>query len=328
MINGKQLIVTMTSTPSRLANGFLEKTLRHFARQTRIEDVDWFGFCLDNNVKASDVKAHEELFAKIEAETGLKWNLRTNDADWRSCNKLIPFYAENPDRYICCIDSDKLYPHTALDELLTESSRNPDCIIAEEANPAVRTDKGLVFLNSTTCMLKQKCWDCYLSNMCLFPPGCFDEEYLFDKSVFQWVYNSSHDERAFWLASCMKGTQSISLPYTYSYTIEANRDGTPVSFEFDEGALSHENGQPGVIERMNQRCCERYGRKLLQKTLEKPVVFELTPEQVQLFVWSLPYIKRLYNGFDVVVDMSRCAGSWRKVLAHTAMKLGFGMRFA
>lgn len=328
MINGKELVLSLTSTPKRLKNGYLKGVLEYLPKYERLDRVDKFYLCLDDNLKDGDRKAYEDLVREIGEKSGIRFSILAGSAEWRSCNKLLPVYLENPDRYILTIDDDARYPKGCFRQLFEVAEKEPDCIVCQEANPLVRTEKGCVFLNSIDVMLRQKCWASYLSNACLFPPNCFDEKYLTDLDDFKFIWNSSHDEKHFMVASIMKGTQVVSLPYTYSYELDANDEGNPVKYPEGPEALSVINRGADVIGRMNDRLCAKYGDALLAKTLEKPVIFELTPEQVQLFVWAMPYVKRLYQGFDVVVDVSRLTGSWRKVLAHTAAKLGFGMRFA
>jgi len=327
MINGKQLVLSLTSTPKRLKNGYLRGVLEYLPKYERLDRIDKFYLCLDDNLKNADLKAYEDLVRETEEKTGIRFSILAGSADWRSCNKLLPVYLEDPDRYILTIDDDARYPADAFLQLFEQAAATPDCIVCQEANPLVRTERGCVFLNSVDVMLRQKCWASYLSNACLFPPNCFDEKYLTNLDDFKYIWNSSHDEKHFMVASIMKGTQVVSLPYTYSYELEKNEDGNPVKYPEGSEALSILNRGPEVIVRMNSRCCERYGQKLLQKTLEKPVVFELTPEQLHGFAALLPQIKTLYRGFDVVVG-GDVPVSWKKVIAHTAAKIGFKLRFA
>lgn len=327
MINGKELVLSLTSTPARLRNGYLRGVLEYLPKYEMLERVDKFYICLDDNLNDADLKAYEGLVRETEEKTGIRFSILAGSAQWRSCNKLLPVYLENPDHYILTIDDDARYPADAFLQLFEQAAATPDCIVCQEANPLVRTEYGCAFLNSVDVMLRQRCWSSYLSNACLFPPNCFDEEYLTNLDDFKYIWNSSHDEKHFMVASIMKGTQVVSLPHTYSYELEKNEFGDPVKYPEGSEALSILNRGPEVINQMNSRCIERYGNILLQKTLEKPVVFELTPEQVQLFVWSLPYIRRLYSGYDVCINNWNLAGSWKKVLAHTAAKLGFKIRY-
>lgn len=153
--------------------------------------------------------------------------VKLRDGRWRSANKLVWTYKDGPDAVIVCFDDDKAYPDECLEQLLEAWRRDPDCIIAQEVNPAAVVSEGRIeYLNAVDVKLGQKEFGKYLSNACLFPPRCFSED-LYDYDSFRYVTNGMHDELWFWIASTLNGTRCVGLDYTFSY----EADG--IAFEYD-----------------------------------------------------------------------------------------------
>lgn len=83
-----------------------------------------------------------------------KIKIKVCPAKWKSCNKLVWVYKEHPDDIIVCFDDDKNYPPETLEQVYEMWKKHPECIVAQEINPIVRTSSGDInYINSIDAML-------------------------------------------------------------------------------------------------------------------------------------------------------------------------------
>ena len=197
MIDNCRLVLSVTTYPKRLE--YFRKAFAGLMRQTYIDKVDVISLNLDDSLKPGEVVLYDE-FAKTDPRVEVK----LRDHRWKSANKLVWTYREyGADSAIVCFDDDKDYPAECLRQLCEAWRRDRDCIIAQEVNPAVVRNGALQYLNAVDVKLGQREFGKYLSNACLFPPGCFGDG-LYDYEGFQYVTNGMHDELWFWIMSTMQ----------------------------------------------------------------------------------------------------------------------------
>lgn len=231
--------------------------------------------------------------------------IQKSEKKWRSCNKLLPSIKRYPDDIIITVDDDIYYPVDCIKLLVEEWYKHPDCIITHEINPIYVKENYVGYYNSFDVMLKQREWGKYFSNCCLFPPHCFDGTDLFDYDKMMYCTNGLHDELWFWVNSTIKGIQCIGLNYIYSFSSEIISP-----YKEDEYQLTNYNKDNNNITNYMDKINEMYGEKLIRNILHKPVLFELNPDNVDLFILLLPKIKKLFN-YNCSVSFNNLTKAWQ-----------------
>ena len=266
-----KIYFSLTTIPERIE--ILPKALKSIIDQDGYDKVTKTYLCIDDNLPPETV----EKYKKFESRKN-RIELKICPAKWRSCNKLIPVYKEHgKDSIIVTWDDDKVYPKDTFSQLLDGHNEHPDCIIAEECNPVIRCPGStkstfvIVYQNTVSPKFGQESFDQYLSNACLFPPDCFtDIIYDYDKMM---EFTNHHDEQWFRVASTLKGTRVVNLPYIFSYCLE---DDVVIPSGV---TLSEINGNLQNILDYNIRFNKLFGEEI-NKVLDKvPVRFFVTPEK-------------------------------------------------
>ena len=307
MINGKKLIISLTTYPARFE--YLKRAFLGILEQTLIASVDSIVINLDDNLQPEQIDAYNE-FKVLDPRIEVK----VRDYKWKSANKLVWTYKDNPDAVIVCFDDDKVYPTECLAQLVDAWEKNPDCIIAQEINPSIVYNGRLEYVNVMDVKLGQKEFGKYLSNACLFPPRCFSEQ-LYDYDSFKYITNGMHDELWFWIVSTLNGTRCIGLNYTFSY----EADG--ITFKYDNSALTHVNADPGIICGYNNRLNEKFGKELFDVVQHQFVDFYVCRENIIAICGNMSWINQLYNGFKVRFVISKdLARSWTGFLSGNIRK--------
>ena len=297
MIGGKKLIVSLTTYPARYF--YLKKTFSSILGQTMISDVDSIVINIDDNLQKSQIALYDE-FKALDPRVVVK----VCDSKWKSANKLVWVYKDNPDSVIVCFDDDKIYPLECLSQLCKAWLENPDCIIAQEINPSIVRNGRIEYLNAIDVKLRQKEFGKYLSNACLFPPNCFSSE-LYDYDAFKYITNGMHDELWFWIVSTLNKTRCIGLDYTFSYGLDG------ITFDYDNSALTHVNANPQTIQGYNDRLNEKFGKQLLDVVNNMSIEFYVNRNNVLALCGNIQSINYLYNGFNVKFIVAQdLAPSW------------------
>ena len=161
------------------------------------------------------------------------------------------------------------------------------------------------YVNGMDVKLMQREWGKYLSNACLFPPNCFTDE-LYDFDKFSYITEGNHDELWFWIVSTLNGVQCIGLNNTFSYQLDEG-----VTFEHDSGALSHINANPDTIAGYNARLNEVFGKQMIAQIEAKPIVFNVSKDNVLAFCALARGIYKLYGRYRIEVHCDETiVASW------------------
>ena len=238
--------------------------------------------------------------------------LRKRPARWRSFNKFLHAYREYPDSPIITVDDDILYPRhmlSVLDECGRRINRGGTAIVAHEANP-VDLDRSLGrVVNRQTAFdvkLRQRCFSKFLSNCCYFPPHVFDKcaGELSDYDAFMKITDGMHDELWLWLHSASQGIPTVSLDYTYTFSLDG-------ALPPDDKSLCIVNGNPDRIAEYDRRIAEsKYGSKLYEVLDSTPVVFKVGQSNISAVLGHMPSICHVYRNFKVVFDCTGTDGTF------------------
>ena len=265
-------IISLATYPKRLEK--LKKVIPTLIQQTL--KVDEIIVNIPDNL--SDVDYYQyELLQKQFSQILIK----KRDARWRSANKYIWTYNDNPNAVIMTCDDDILYENTRFEELYNEWQINQDCIICHEINPMLIVDGKIKIFNSIDIKLKQREFGKYLTGCCLFPPHCMDGTDLFNFDQFFKMTNACHDEIWFWILTTLKGIQCIGLNCTYSFDL----DGAALPAE--DTALCHING-----------------KQLLEKMINIPCKFEVNKNNLLSYIGNMAWINSIYNQFNVLFTIN------------------------
>ena len=294
-----KLILSLTTYPKRF--DYLQTSIKSILNQTIYDKADLFYINIDDNLTEEDYKKYDGLKALDP-----KIRIKVCPAKWKSCNKLIWVYKDHPDDIIVCFDDDKNYPSETLEQVYETWKEHPECIVAQEINPIVRTPIGDInYINSIDAMLNQIEYGKYLSNGCLFPPNSFTDM-LFDYDEMMHITNGNHDELWFWLVSTLKGVPCIGLDYTYSHSID---DG--VCLSPTESDLTNINNKQATIDGYNQRINAKYKKQLNDVLMSNPVKFFISHDTILKFTGNIKLINMLYGNFPIeIVCDSTIVKSW------------------
>lgn len=298
-----KIVVSLASYPRRL--DYCKRTLDSILHQTAIELVHRIYINIDDNISEEDVEKYKSLEGYSP-----KIKVRICPAKWKSANKLIWTYKEHHDDVIICFDDDKNYPLTAIERLLEEWNRHPDCIVAEEVNPYTVDGDGVKYIDDVDIKLKQRDFGKYLSNNCLFPPNCFSE-LLYDWDKFWYVTQGNHDELWFWIVSTLKGVRVIGLDWTYACYIDGiwMKDG--------ESDLFKVNSDDSVRNRYYARMNELFGEDMKKVMMERPVQIDFNCENKVAVLRSLREINDHFRIFPVEFKVDpNLRKSWVWKLGH------------
>lgn len=305
-----RLVVSLASYPKRF--DYCRRTLDSILHQTAIEWADRVVVNVDDTISDADLSRYESLKAFSQ-----KLEVKVRPAEWKSANKLLWTYRENPDAAIVCFDDDKNYPLTCMERLCEEWARHTDCIVAEEVNPYTIDSEGVKYIDDVDIKLRQRDFGKYLSNACLFPPGCLSDV-VFDRDRFMYVTGAMHDELWFWIASVLKGTRTIGLDWTYACHVDG------IWMEEAEGDLFRHNSDPEVKRRYYSRMNELFGKDMIEVMMSRPVEIDFGRSNKVCILNSLRAINDRYRIFPVefVVDRG-LRRSWPWILSQRLREYGW-----
>jgi hypothetical protein len=288
-----EVIVSITTIPKR-KEMFLQ-TLPFILQQKYVKKI-----CinLDNNLSQEDYDFYDKQVATQDSRIELD---KTCDAKWRVCNKLLPTIKKYPNDVIVTMDDDLSYDEDCVKELVEMYEKNPDCIIAQEINPAIYRNGELRYYNTLDIKLMQKEFGKYLTHSCLFPPHVLDNTEVYDYDKMMKFTQGNNDELWFWEQTTLKGIRVIGLDWTISLGID-----TTINHEKDDYTLTNTNARQEVIDNYNFLYNNEYGDKI-RAVLNNPkncIEFNVNRNNLIAHVSSLPIIKQLYEGYHIkfVVD--------------------------
>lgn len=294
----KKVIVSMTTIPVRKVR--LIENLPSLLGQSYY--FDKLVINVDDNLSEDDYKFYHTL-----TEIDSRIEINKSESKWRSCNKLLPTIKMYPEDIIITVDDDIYYPVHCVKYLVEQYMITPDCVIAHEVNPIEIDENGFItYKNMTDIKLKQVQWGKYLSNCCLFPPHIFDGSDVFDYDKMMSCTHGTHDELWFWVNSLLNGVQTVGLNYVLSFEAENIRQ-----WGENEYKLTDFNNTDKKIYEYMKTINEMYGKKMLENIKSKPTVFFLDKDNVQTFIYSLKYLKMIYQ-YGILIDFGDLTKNWIK----------------
>ncbi len=134
-IDGKQIIVSLTSFPARIND--VKYTIFSLMQQTIKPNkiILWLG---EDKFKLREKDLPKDLLKLRENGLLIKFV-----KDIGSYTKLIPTLQQYPGSLIITVDDDIFYPKTLVEDLYTEYSNNPDCIVAHRVHRVRICDKKI-----------------------------------------------------------------------------------------------------------------------------------------------------------------------------------------
>ena len=284
------VVVSMTTIPSRKER--LITNLPAILEQSY--DFHKLVINVDDNLTEEDYKFYDSL-----KDMDNRIMINKADAKWRSCNKLLPTIKLFPESPIITVDDDIYYPRNCFFYLVEQHLKTPQCVVAHEINPISVDDNGYVnFYNNIDIKLRQIEWGKYLSNCALFPPHTFDGTDLYDYDKMMYCTNGNHDELWFWVQSVLNGVQCVGLDYIRTFHFDNKKP-----YEPDEYRLTTFNDTPEKVKAYMDKINEMYGEKMVEQFNNKPIVFILDKNNVQMFSVLFQHITNLYpQGFKILYD--------------------------
>lgn len=288
-----EVIVSITTIPKRKAM-FLQ-TLPFILQQKYVKKI-----CinLDNNLSQEDYDFYDTQVATQDSRIEIN---KTCESKWRSANKLLPTIQKYPDDIIVTMDDDLSYDENCVKELVEMYEKNPECIVAQEINPAVYYNGELRYYNTLDVKLMQKEYGKYLTHSCLFPPHVFDNTEVFDFDKMMQLTNGTHDELWFWEQTTLKGIKVIGLDWTISLGID-----TIIQHDKEDYTLTNINAQQHNIDKYNFEFNNAYGEQIRQ-IFNNPanfVEFRVNRSNLLAHVSSIPLLKQFYGGFHKVFTIA------------------------
>ena len=275
-------IISLATYPKRLEK--LKKVIPTLIQQTL--QVDEIIVNIPDNLMKVEYQQYDQLQKEFP-----QISVKRRDGRWRSANKYIWTYKDNPDAVIMTCDDDILYESTRFEELYNEWQINPNCIICHEINPMLIVDGKVKILNSIDIKLKQHEFGKYLTGCCLFPPHCMDGTDLYNFEKFFKMTHACHDEIWFWILTTLKGIQCIGLNCTYSFDL----DGAAMPAE--DTALCHINGKQENILKYEDLINTEYGKQLVEKMTSIPCQFEVTKDNLLSYIGNMAWLNSIYKSF-------------------------------
>lgn len=288
-----EVIVSITTIPKRKAM-FLQ-TLPYILKQKYVKKI-----CinLDNNLSQEDYDFYDMQVATQDPRIEIN---KSCDSKWRSANKLLPTIQKYPNDVIVTMDDDLSYDDQCVKELVEMYEKNPECIIAQEINPAIYRNGYLFYVNTIDIKLMQKEYGKYLTHSCLFPPHVFDDTEVFDYDKMMKLTHGTHDELWFWEQTTLKGIKVIGLDWTISLGIDST-----IQHSADEYQLTNINASQQNIDDYNKQFNDEYGERI-RMILSEPnnfIEFRVNRNNLIAHVSSLPIIKQLYEGYNIVFTVA------------------------
>lgn len=307
--DGTKVIASLTTYPKRF--DFLKSAIDSILTQTAYSIVDEFYINVDDNLTDQEYCMYNSLLG-----VDPKIRIKVCPAKWRSCNKLVWVYKDNPDSVIICFDDDKRYPRKTIERLYSTWTEHRDCIVSYEINPISCNKSGQIeYLNSVDIKLLQMEYGKYLSNACLFPPKAFTD-LIFDYDSMMEITNGNHDELWFWIVSTLNGVKCIGLDYTFSLSADEG-----VQLCSTDSDLTNINADPETISEYNRKINEKYGNALMGVVMKNPVVFNATHSNIFSIIGNIYSINSIYGRFPILVNADETVStSWIQYLARTAGK--------
>lgn len=288
-----EVIVSITTIPNR-KEMFLQ-TLPFILQQKYVKKI-----CinLDNNLSQEDYDFYDKQVATQDSRIEIN---KTCESKWRSANKLLPTIQKYPDDVIVTMDDDLSYDENCVKELVEMYEKNPDCIIAQEINPATYRNGELRYHNTLDIKLMQKEFGKYLTHSCLFPAHSFYGTEVFDFDKMMKLTHGTHDELWFWEQTTLKGIKVIGLDWTISLGVD-----TTIKHEAEEYQLTNINAIQANIDQYNFEFNMEYGDKIVKLLSDQKncIEFFVNRNNLVAHVSSLPIIKQLYEGYHIVFHVN------------------------
>lgn len=122
LINGKQVIVSLTSFPARIneVKYAIFSLLQQTVKPTKL--ILWLAF---EQFPGREKDLPPELLKLCDNGLSIEW---CNDI--RSYKKLIPSLVSYPNALVITADDDIFYPDTFVEKLLIEHAQYPECVVA------------------------------------------------------------------------------------------------------------------------------------------------------------------------------------------------------
>ena len=122
LINGKQVIVSLTSFPARIneVKYAIFSLLQQTVKPTKL--ILWLAF---EQFPGREKDLPPDLLKLCDNGLSIEWC-----TDIRSYKKLIPSLVSYPNALVITADDDIFYPDTFVEKLLIENAQYPDCVVA------------------------------------------------------------------------------------------------------------------------------------------------------------------------------------------------------